>query len=76
MTKFPQTPMTRFLTWFRNDGHWIYRDRREALQTWLNLGIEGLPSCPAGLADTLRQKLAAHPEAFTARQPSVDLDLL
>ncbi len=35
--------MKRFDEWFSSTGHWIYASRAEALATWMERGIEGLP---------------------------------
>jgi len=36
----------RFERWFRADGHWIYRSREHAIDTWKRIGINGLPDFP------------------------------
>lgn len=32
--------------WYRTTGHWIYPNRKHALDTWEHQGIDGLPEHP------------------------------
>ena len=48
-----------FSRWYRWHGHWIYGTRKEALRTWRERGIEGLPDY-SEMAGGLLSSEAAH----------------
>jgi hypothetical protein len=35
-----------FESWYRQHGHWIYRSREHAIETWRTRGIQNLPPYP------------------------------
>ena len=35
-----------FGRWYQSTGHWVYPNRADALRTWEERGIEGLPDHP------------------------------
>ena len=58
-----EAAMERFEYWFRQHGHWIYRDRQQALKTWQTRGIEGLPPAPKQMTDQeFRDRIAGEVE--------------
>lgn len=39
-----------FESWYRQHGHWVYRSREHAIETWRTRGIDGLPPYPRSLS--------------------------
>jgi len=57
-TEYDDLDCQAFQGWYSRTGHWVYETRADALRTWIERGIGGMPDAPVDAGQRLAQWVA------------------